>query len=60
MEQGIFEIENKKDASLLVAIAEKIGIKNHRIIKVTESVGKDREKLFKIIDGKGKHGKTEI
>jgi hypothetical protein len=50
MKQVIFEIDNKKDANLLVAIAEKIGIKKHRILKITESVEKDRGELFKIID----------
>ena len=51
MEQVTFEIDNKKDVNLLIAIAEKIGIRKHVISKKTETLKRNkREDLFRIID----------
>ena len=51
MEQVTFVIDNKKDANLLIAIAEKIGIKNHIVSKTSDACEKNnRKKLYKIID----------
>jgi hypothetical protein len=51
MEQITFLIEHKKDKSLLIAIAEKLGIKKYSVSKSTNMVGKsNRAELFKIID----------
>ncbi len=51
MEQVIFEIDNKKDANLLIAIADKLGIKKHVVSKTTEALKKNkREDLLKTID----------
>ncbi len=51
MEQVTFVIDNKKDVNLLIAIAEKLGIKKHVISKTTETLKKNkREDLFKTID----------
>ena len=48
MEQVTFVIENKKDVNLLIAIADKLGIKKHIVSKTLK---KDKqEDLFKIID----------
>ena len=51
MEQVTFEIDNKKDVNLLIAIAEKLGITKHVISKKAETLKKNkREDLFRIID----------
>ena len=51
MEQVTFEIDNKKDANLLIAIAEKLGIRKHIVSKTTETLYKNKqEDLFRIID----------
>lgn len=51
MEQVTFEIDNKKDVNLLIAIAEKLGIRKHVISKKTETLKRNkREDLFRIID----------
>ena len=51
MEQVTFLIEHKKDTNLLIAIAEKLGIKKYSVSKSTDVVKKsNREDLFKIID----------
>lgn len=51
MEQITFLIEHKKDKSLLIAIAEKLGIKKYSVSKLTDVIKKDnQEELFKIID----------
>ena len=48
MEQVTFFIENKKDANLLIAIADKLGIKK---LEISKTLGKEKqEDLFKIID----------
>lgn len=49
MEQVTFVIDNKKDANLLISIAEKIGIKKH-IVSKTSSEKSKRKKLYEIID----------
>ena len=51
MEQVTFLIEHKKDKKVLIAIAEKLGIKKYSVSKSTDVVRKsNREDLFKIID----------
>ncbi|HEY5464280.1 MAG TPA: hypothetical protein VIJ95_13550 [Hanamia sp.] len=51
MEQVTFETDNKKDVNLLIAIAEKLGIRKHIISKKTETLKRnEREDLFRIID----------
>lgn len=51
MEQVIFEVDNTRDANLLIAIAEKLGISKHQISQKTENENQDdKEKYFKIID----------
>ena len=51
MEQVTFIIEHKKDKKILIAIAEKLGIKKYSVSKSTDVVRKsNREDLFKIID----------
>jgi hypothetical protein len=51
MEQVTFIIEHKKDKSLLIAVAEKLGIKKYAVTKATNVVKKDKRKdLLKIID----------
>ena len=46
-----FVIDNKKDISLLIAIAGKLGIKKYIVSKTTETQEKNkREDLFRIID----------
>ena len=48
MEQVTFLIENKKDANLLIAIADKPGIKK---LEISKTLGKEKQKdLFQIID----------
>ena len=51
MEQVTFIIEHKKDKNLLIALAEKLGIKEYAVTKATNVIKKDkREDLLKIID----------
>ena len=51
MEQITFEIDDKKDVNLLIAIADKLGIKKYVISKKTETLKRNkREDLFKTID----------
>ena len=51
MEQVTFLIEHKKDKKVLIAIAEKLGIKKYSVSKSTDVVRKsNREDLFKVID----------
>ena len=51
MEQVTFLIEHEKDKKVLIAIAEKLGIKKYSVSKSTDVVRKsNREDLFKIID----------
>ncbi|MEO5500015.1 MAG: hypothetical protein ABIR31_01120 [Ginsengibacter sp.] len=51
MEQVTFIIEHKKDKNLLIAIAEKLGIKKYAVSKAKEKIKNDkREDLLKIID----------
>ncbi len=51
MEQVTFVIEHKKDKQLLIAVAEKLGIKKYAITKTTKSNEEDKRKdLFKLID----------
>jgi len=52
MEQVTFEAENKKDVNLLIAIAEKLGIRKHVVSKRAEKLKKEdkQEDLFRIID----------
>ena len=49
MEQVTFVIDNKKDANLLISIAEKIGIKKHTVSKAIREKSKHK-KLYEIID----------
>ena len=49
MEQVTFLVDNKKDANLLISIAEKIGIKKHLVSKATPEKSKYK-KLYEIID----------
>lgn len=49
MGQVTFVIDNKKDANLLISIAEKIGIKKHIVSKATPEKSKYK-KLYEIID----------
>ena len=49
MEQVTFLVDNKKDANLLISIAEKIGIKKHTVSKATPEKSKHK-KLYEIID----------
>lgn len=48
MEQVTFVIENKKDVNLLIAIAEKLGIKKYTVSKTLKK--NKQEDLFKTID----------
>ena len=51
MEQITFEIDDKKDVNLLIAIADKLGIKKYVVSKTTETLKRNkREDLFKTID----------
>ena len=51
MEQVTFIIENKKDKNLLIALAEKLGLKKYFITNEKNIVKNNkREDLFKIID----------
>ncbi|MGH2563876.1 MAG: hypothetical protein ACRDE5_05155 [Ginsengibacter sp.] len=51
MEQVTFVIEHKKDKNLLIAIAEKLGIKKYAITKTKKTIPEDKWKdLFKTID----------
>lgn len=58
MEQVTFETDNKKDINLLIAIAEKLGIKKH-VISETDIAGKkakgkfDFSKLYGKLEWKG-------
>ena len=49
MEQVTFLVDNKKDANLLISIAEKIGIKKHTVSKAIPEKSKHK-KLYEIID----------
>ena len=51
MEQITFIAENKKDKNLLIAIAQKIGIKKYAVTNEKTAAKKDnRQELLKIID----------
>lgn len=51
MEQVTFVIDDKKAANLLIAIADKLGIKKYVISKATKTRKKNKSKdLFKIIN----------
>ncbi|HEY8658790.1 MAG TPA: hypothetical protein VIL78_07120 [Hanamia sp.] len=51
MEQITFEIDDKKDVNLLIAIADKLGIKKYVVSKTTKTLKRNkREDLFKTID----------
>ena len=50
MEQITFEINNKKDVNLLIAIADKLGIKKYAVTKTTEPLKRNRRDLLKTID----------
>jgi len=51
MEQITFEINNKKDVNLLIAITDKLGIKKYAVTKTTETLKRNRRKdLLKTID----------
>ena len=51
MEQVTFIIEHKKDKNLLIAIAEKLGIKKYAVSKATGTIKSDKRRdLLKIID----------
>ena len=51
IEQVTFETDNKKDLNLLIAIAEKLGIRKQVISQKAEMLKRDkREDLFRIID----------
>ncbi len=51
MEQVTFVIDNKKDVNLLIAIADKLGIKKFIVSKPAKNQEKNElEDMFKIID----------
>jgi len=51
MEQVTFEIKDKKDVNLLIAVADKLGIKKYVVTKTTGTLKKNkREDLVKTID----------
>jgi len=51
MEQITFEIDDKKDVNLLIAIADKLGIKKYVVSKTTKTLKRNkREDLFKTIN----------
>ncbi len=51
MEQVTFVIDDKKDANLLIAIADKLGIKKYVVSRATKTRKKNKSKdLFKIIN----------
>ena len=50
MERITFEIENHKELNLLIAIAEKLGIKRYIYTEAAKSKPSDLQKLYHIID----------
>lgn len=51
MEQVTFEADNKNDVNLLIAIAQKLGIRKHIVSQKTETLKRNKqERLFRIID----------